>query len=425
MAAAVAERELWDPPLQGRSQSGVEQHAHVAIAREWDRVWDGPVRFYRDKFEAAGLRRSEVPPLDEIPRTTKAQLRDDERSHWPFGSHRAVSLDRAVRVATSGGTTGAPMFIFYGPRDFAVQVEVSVRNLWRYGVRPGDRFSHPWPQGLYPTGVTAGRQYLELGVLEIPVGPPFTRDVAADHLRLWDQLRPNAFLLTGHQLLTYEDVADEIGVDFAAILHGTNVGFIEAACQFEAPRRRVEERYGIRLHNLGGASDVPGFGTSDCRFHTGLHAAGDHIRLQVCDPATGREVPLGERGTLVVTAFDLDALVFRYDIEDVVVASTDACPCGESGPRYTLLGRAADMVTIGGRTILPLDVQLALDDQGAPEFGLTAAQGREELAVRVETHGDGRDLTEVLRARLGVDVAVEPVALGSLPRSTFKPRRVT
>ena len=424
MATALAGRELWDPPVQGRAEADVERHARTAIAHEWDRIWDLPVRFYRDKFEAAGLCRDEVPPLDEIPRTTKAQQRDDELAHRPFGTHRAVGLDAAVRLATSGGTTGTPTFIFYGPRDFEVQVEISVRNLWRYGVRPGDRFSHPWPQGLYPTGVTAGRQYLELGVLEIPVGPPFSRDVAADQLRLWDVLRPNAFLLTGHQLLTYEDVAADIGIDFLGILRGANVGFIEAACQFEAPRRRVEERYEIRLHNLGGASDVPGFGTSDCRFHTGLHAPGDHIRLQVCDPATGREVPPGERGTLVVTAFDLDALVIRYDLEDVVVASTEPCPCGETGPRYTLLGRAADTVAIDGRTILPLDVQLALDDQGAPEFAVVAASGSNALAVRVETDGDGRDIADVLTARLGVDVTVEPVAPGSLPRSTFKPRRV-
>jgi phenylacetate-CoA ligase len=420
----MIDRELWNPEAQAVDPAELDRRVEEAIAREWRRIWDLPVPFYREKFEAAGLRPGEVPPLDLIPPTVKQELRDDERAHPPFGTHRAVGLDRAVRVAASSGTTGAPTFVFYGPHDLEVHVEVSVRNLWRYGVRPGDRFTHPWPQGLYPTGVTAGRQYLELGVLEIPVGPPFSREVAIEHLRLWELLRPNAFLLSGHQLLTYDDAAADAGVDLRTLLEGANVGFIEAACQFDGPRTRVEHDYGFQLRNLGGASDIPGFGTSDCRFHTGLHAPGDHVRLQVCDPATRRELPPGERGTLVVTAFGLDALVIRFDLEDIVVANGSPCPCGETGPRYTLLGRAADLTEVDGRSLLPLDVQLALDDQGGPEFQIVRDRSARALHLRVETDARAGELAGLLRERLEVVVEIEAVAPGSLPRSTFKPRRI-
>jgi phenylacetate-CoA ligase len=424
MAPALSDRELWNPEVQALDSAEVDRRAREGFAREWQRVWDVPIPFHRERYEAAGLGPGEVPPLDEVPRTIKQDLRDDERAHPPFGTHRAIGLDQARRLAASSGTTGSPTFIFYGPRDLEVHLEVSVRNLWRYGVRPGDRFTHPWPQGLYPTGVTAGRQYLELGVLEIPVGPPFSREVAIEHLRLWEILRPNAFLLSGHQILTYEDAAAEAGLDFRALLAGANVGFIEAACQFEGPRRRVEEHYGFRLHNMGGASDVPGFGTSDCRFHTGLHAPGDHMVIQVCDPVTGRELPAGERGSLVVTAFGLDAVVIRFDVEDVVVAHQSLCPCGESGPRYTLLGRAADLAMVEGRSLLPLDVQLALDDQGAPEFQMVRVAPGAPLRVRVETEGRASVLAALLKERLEVPVDVEAVVPGALPRSTFKPRRI-
>ena len=422
MTAGAGERELWDPPRQALDPPARAATVEAGIADVWARVWETPIPFYRDKLAAAGFGPDEVPPLDEIPLTVKQELRDDERLHPPFGTHRAVGLAEATRLAVSSGTTAAPTFIFYGPKDLAVHVEVSVRSLWRYGVRPGDRFTHPWPQGLYPTGVSAGRQYLELGVLEIPVGPPFTRQAAVEHLRLWELLRPNVFLLSGHQILTYEDAAADAGVDFRALLEGANVGFIEAACQFEGPRRRLEEHYGFRLHNMGGASDVPGFGTSDCRFHTGLHAAGDHLRVQVCDPVTGREVPAGERGTLVVTAFGLDAVVLRFDVEDVVVAPPEPCPCGETGDRYTLLGRAADLSVVAGRPILPLDVQLALDDQGAPEFQVVRDGDDRVLRLRVEE--TTTRLAGLLRERLDVPVEVEAVPPGSLPRSSFKPRRV-
>ena len=118
----------------------------------------------------------------------------------------------------------------------------------------------------------------------------------------------------------------------------------------------------MRIRNIGGASEIPGFATTDCPAHAGLHVAGDHFVIQACDPVTGREVPDGERGTLVVSAFGIDALFLRYDLQDIVVVSRGPCECGETGPRYTLLGRRADAVQIDGRMLLPLDVHLALED---------------------------------------------------------------
>jgi phenylacetate-CoA ligase len=419
------ERELWDPAGQGRDPAATAEAARDGIARTWSRIWEMPIPYYRHKFEAVGLSAHEVPPLDAIPRTNKAELRADEDAHPPFGSYRSVGLGDAVRLGASTGTTGRPTLFFYTRHDLEVHVEVGRRGLWRYGLRRGRRWTHSWPQGIYPTGVSAGRQFLDLGVLEIPVGPPFTREVAAEQLRLWELLRPDGFQVTGSQLQTYDEVGAEIGVDFQALLKGATLAFLEASCQFEGPRHRLESLYGVRLHNIGGASEIPGFATSDCRFHTGLHCAGDHFVIQVCDPVTGAELPLGERGTLVITAFDIDATFIRYDLEDIVVMSAEPCPCGETGPRYTLLGRAADVVSVAGRGILPVDLQVAVDDVGAPEFRLRRDGDANALRVEVETDGDGADVAAVLRERLELAVEVVPVAPGTLPRSSFKPRRVS
>jgi phenylacetate-CoA ligase len=74
--------------------------------------------------------------------------------------------------------------------------------------------------------------------------------------------------------------------------------------------------------------------------------------------------------------------------------------------------------------ILPLDVQLALDNFGAPEFVLSAGE-HDVLQVRVESEAAGAEQVRgALAEQLGVPVSVEEVATGSLPRATFKPRRV-
>ncbi len=417
---------LWDAEVQGRDPVEVQRIASEGLRREWERVWELPVSYYRDLYEGAGLGPDDLPPLDEIPRTDKPTLRDDEAAHPPFGTHRVVGLEQALRLGSSTGTTGAPTMIFFGPKDLEVAGVVGVRNMWRHGVRAGDRFTHSWPQGIYPTNVTGGRSYVTLGALEIAVGPPFTVDMAAEHLRLWQLLRPTAFMMTGSQLRTYEEAATTTGTDLASMMDGAILVFLEAACQFERPRQRVEAAYGVQIRNIGGASEIPGLATTDCSAHAGLHVAGDHFVVQACDPVTGREVPDGERGTLVVSAFDIDALFLRYDLQDIVVVSRGPCECGETGPRYTLLGRHADAVQIDGRMLLPLDVHLALEDidTEGPEFQLVAG-GEERLRLRVEADdGRGGHLAGALEEALGVPTDVETVPIGSLPRSSFKPRRV-
>ncbi|HEY6378340.1 MAG TPA: hypothetical protein VI316_04080 [Candidatus Dormibacteraeota bacterium] len=417
-------RDLWDPVFQGRDPGERERAARDALAREWERVWELPLSFLRDKYQAAGMGRDTLPPLDAIPRTSKAELRENERRNPPFGTHRAVPLEHAIRLGSSTGTTGKPTLIFYGARDLEVHIEVGVRNLWRHGVRRGDLFTHSWPQGIYPTNVAGGRTYLAAGVVEIGVGPPVTPEVAAEHLALWDLLRPDAFMMTSAQLRTYEEAEARAGVAVTDLLSGRILVFLEASCQFPHPRLRLEKAYAVSIRNIGGASEIPGLATSDCRFHTGLHAAGDHFILQACDPDTGRELAPGERGVLVVTAFDMDACFIRYDLEDVVVAASDPCPCGETGPRYTLLGRSADVREVAGRKLLPVDVQLALEEFGAPEFRFLPQSTGGALDLEVESDGRGSAVKDVLQLSLGVPVEIKEVETGTLPRSTFKPRRV-
>lgn len=77
--------------------------------------------------------------------------------------------------------------------------------------------------------------------------------------------------------------------------------------------------------------------------------------------------------------------------------------------------------------LLPLDVQLALEDvdpDGAPEFQLVPGEAP-RLRLRVESDDrDGGKLAGALEEALGVPAEVETVPIGSLPRSSFKPRRV-
>ena len=422
-------RRFWHEAAQTMPPDELAAYAAAGFAKEWRRPWEHPIPFYRDRFEAAGLSLDDVPDLDDIPRTTKSELRANEAAMPPFGTHRSVSIDQAVRIGRSTGTTGGrPVFTMMGPRDLESAIEFQARVIWDFPLRPGQRFTHAWPGGLYVSSTTTGFYYVKTGVLELPMGLPVSPEAAIEHVQLWEILRPDGFLLSLSQWELYQDAAATCGVDFHDIVGGKVVSLFDMSFQFEGPRRRVEREFDITIRNMGGVGDVPGFGCPDCEYRTGLHVPGDNVIVQAVDPATGKSVPDGERGSLVLTTYDMDSFFIRYDVEDVVSVEHGVCPCGQTGPRFRVYGRTADAVVVADRTVLPTDIQVALDDHGAPEFQVLMGEGgpRDRLELRLEAPSDkaGKEMGDILAHDLGVPVKVDRVEVGSMPRSTFKPRRV-
>ncbi len=422
-----ANSQFWNQQAQTLSNEELARLTLAGVEREWERLWSLPLGFYQERYRAAGLGPDSVPALDDIPLTTKNDLRANEAEHPPFGTHRAVGLRDAVRIGGSTGTSGKPVILMFGPGDLEPSIEHQCRVLWRYGVRPGDGFTHSWPQGFYMSSTSTALWFTRVPILEIPVGPPLTVTMAADHLRLWQLLRPAGFQMTSSQLATYDEAAEREGIDLREIFEGKAIGLLDALFQHEGPRRRVEAQYGFSMRNMAGCGEIPGFGVTDCEYHTGLHVPSDQVALQVVDPATGKQLPEGERGHMVVTAHGFDTFLMRYDVEDICTMTTEPCPCGETGVRYVLLGRDADTVAIDGRGILPIDVQLALDDHGAPEIQFVAQSEQDGSTLKLRIEGEKRqsEYTSILTEALGVPVAVEEVAVNSLPRSSFKPRRIS
>src|SRR5690606_10487717 len=120
-SATVSERgALWDEAVQARDPVEVRRLAADALAQEWTRVWELPVPYFRDRFRTAGLAPDHLPALDDIPITTKPELRADELANPPFGTHRVVGLEDAIRLGSSTGTTGVPTLLFFGRTDVEV-----------------------------------------------------------------------------------------------------------------------------------------------------------------------------------------------------------------------------------------------------------------------------------------------------------------
>jgi phenylacetate-CoA ligase len=418
-----SDRELFDPARQSADQDQQRKWAIGGLEENWHRLWESNAIFYKEKYASVGLSADEVPLLVDIPTTSKDELRANEDSYAPFGNYRTVGLPETRFLSTSSGSTGKPMLNMRTSSDQDRWIESMRRHWWRVGIRPGDRLAQTWPPPPYSPPWVMTLAPAE--VLEIATGPPVDLTAAISHLNLWKTLQPTAFMTTSSQLALYEEAAATVNLQLVDFTRGTSISIVEAACQFEGPAQWFKDHYGFsRIHNLSGAGDIAGFIGSSCRFNTGTHQSADLVTVEVINPLTGHEAGDGERGHLVVSSLRHDQIWIRYDLEDIVLRQTDACPCGETGPRYLLLGRSADIVRLDGREILPIDVQLALFRIGSPEFRVKGTKN-DALYIELETELSAKVLEDELAKVLEVPIKVEILNVGSLPRSTFKPRRST
>ena len=164
----------------------------------------------------------------------------------------------------------------------------------------------------------------------------------------------------------------------------------------------------------------------------------DWAVVQAVDPDTGREVPDGEWGNLVVTTLDRDNGLLRYDLEEAAAITREPCPCGETAIRGFWGGRFKDLLTSQGKRFQVAELERALRS-GAPEtteptleyviVRPPAADG--PLTVRIEagsSTSDRSSLAEQCRAaiheHLELEARVEVLDRETLPRSGFKATRV-
>jgi phenylacetate-CoA ligase len=416
----------YDAAVQTMPVEALRRLQGERLARQLDRVWSVPVPFFERKLERAGLRRRDLRTLDDlalVPTTRKAELRQSEEEHPPFGDYRGAPPEACVRLGASTGTSGRPTLVLWTPRDLAVDYAASARGRWRWGLRPGMSLANAHPFGMNAGGWHFSHGIEALGVLNIPSGPPVGDAHVRDVVEVWRRVRPSMYRLFGNVARTYADAARGVGLDPARDLNLTVAGDHPA------------EQY---LMVSSGLEALPLLGSA-CEARDGAHLCEDLAIVEVVDRRSGRPCGHGERGSLVVTVLEKDNFLLRYDLEDVVRWNTAPCPCGETHRRLFYEGRVRDVVEVDGREILPIDVALVLYDHPevstpSAEYQLVrhAAGSNGELHARIEydpaagvdADALARRLVAAFRARLGVRARLELLPRGAVPRFAYKAVRV-
>ena len=321
--------------------------------------------------------------LAGLPFTTKADLRDA----YPLGL-LAVEPRALARIHASSGTTGNPTVGAYTAHDLRVFADVCARSLAAGGIRPGDMFQVTWGYGLFTGGLGAHGGCEALGACAIPASSGNT----ARQLQLLADLPVIGIGATPSYAMV---IAERFRAEKRKP-QALRYAILGAEAWTREMRAELEDLLGVTATNIYGLTEIIGPGVAqECLAKNGMHVQEDHFLPEIIDPESGRPLPDGERGELVLTTLTREAMpVLRYRTRDLTTMTRERCSCGRTTARVDwFTGRVDDMLVIRGVNVFPSTVEEVL--LGFSELSANyrifvdrPAGGLDVMTVEVEHHAE-------------------------------------
>jgi Coenzyme F390 synthetase len=382
--------------------------------------------FYGKKLKEAGVEQlSSKDDFEKLPFSEKSDLREA----YPLGL-MACPEEEVVRIHSSSGTTGTPVIIPYTKKDVEDWAIMFKRCYELAGITNKDRIHITPGYGLWTAGIGFQAGCELLGAMAIPMGPGNTEK----QLQMMMDMKSTVLCATSsYALLLAEEIAKR---GIRDKIHLTK-GVIGSERWGEKMRKRIHEELGIELYDIYGLTEIygPGIGIN-CKYDTGMHIFDDYLYTEIIDPETGKVLPDGEWGEIVITTLVKEgAPLIRYRTHDLSRIIPGTCPCGRTYPRIDVIaGRSDDMMKIKGVNVFPKQIEEIL--QTFPELSseyqirISHLEGKDTMRIYVETNGTvdfldiARRIAERVKSRIGFTPLVKVVELGVLPRSEKKSKRV-
>ncbi len=432
------ERETMDP--------GAREAAIVERIQEVMRYAYANADFYRQKWDQAGVHPDHIKSLDDferVPVVSKAELRQSQEDHPPFGNYLCVSEDDIHHIHGTSGTTGRPTAFAIGRRDWQTIANNQARVMWGMGLRPGDIVFIGSVFSLYmgSWGTLIGSERLKAKTFPFGAGATGMTARAA----LWMQMtKPKAFYGTPSYALHLAETAIGDGIEPKDF--GLELLFFsgEPGASIPSVRNRIADLYAAQVIDSGTMAEMtPWMNAAGSKETDGMLLWQDMVYTEVCDPKSFARVGWGAQGTPVYTHLERTSQPMIRLLSGDLTHWTDGAdnPCGRTYPRLPdgIYGRIDDMFTIRGENIYPSAIDGVLND--LPGYGgehriiITRDGAMDELLVRMDAledifaSADERDglrqkAEKKLGAVIGVRARVEIVAADTIPRTDFKARRV-
>ena len=380
---------MWRPEREALDREGLQALQLAGMQATLARVLEQPNHARR----LGGVRAQDVARLEDwarLPFLTK----DDLRDAYPFGLACGRRQDYR-RIHMSSGTTGHPIVNPYTAPDVEQWGEVMARCYVAAGVTAADVIQITPSFGLFTGGFGFHYGAEKLGALVIPAGAGRT----SLQLRLMRDLGTTVVAAIATYPLRLLEVARAEGIDPGSL--ALRVGIFGSEMWSDELRARIETELRVRTFDIIGMTETggPGLGI-DCAARAGIHVWEDHYYVEIVDPVSGRPLPDGQEGELVVSTLTREGLpLVRYRTHDLTrVISRAPCACGRTALRLDRLrGRTDDMVVYKGVNFYPRQLEMIVLRQRGVSH---------EYQIALDSDGGGEQMTILVEAEPGCDPAV-------------------
>jgi phenylacetate-CoA ligase len=370
----------------------------------------------------------DVKSLDDL-KNFPFLTKDDLRKNYPFGLACGEQCE-FVRFHMSSGTTGTPVVNPYTPNDVEQWGEVMARCLSCAGLTYKDVLQITPSFGLFNGGFGFHYGAEKIGCFVVPIGPGRT----LLQLKFLKDFKTTAIAGIASYPLRLIEVAKEEGFDFRET--NLRVGIFGAETWSEEMRRFIEREMNIETFDIIGMTETGGVGLGiDCKAHCGIHVWEDHYIVEIVDPETGKTLPDGEEGELVVTTLTREGLpLIRYRTRDITrILSRERCDCGRTHLRLDRIkGRTDDMIKVKGVCFYPRQIEeiIMKHPEILPNYQIIIGKVEGKDVIEVVIEADRQDeflkerIEEEIYSMLGLHIKVTLKRKGEIPRSEGKAVRV-
>lgn len=385
--------------------------------------------YYGNIYKEAGI--SGITSQDDFEKLPFSS-KDDLRNAYPLGI-QAVPDEEVVRIHSSSGTTGKPVIIPYTAKDVDDWAIMFARCYETAGITNKDRIQITPGYGLWTAGIGFQAGCEKLGAMAVPMGPGNTEK----QLQMMQDLKTTVITATSSYALLLAEEINKRGLKDKIHL---KKGVFGSERWSNKMRSYIQNELGIELYDIYGLTEIygPGIGIS-CEKESGIHYWDDYVYIEIIDPKTGKVLPDGEEGEIVITTLVKEgAPLIRFRTHDISRIIPEKCSCGSCYPRIDIIkGRSDDMFKVHGVNMFPSQVEEILQniDGASSEYNITIAHDDEKnkdiMIVTVEIEGrvnfeqTARMIQDTFKSKIGVTPRITPVPVGTLPRSEKKTKRVT
>lgn len=323
-------------------------------------------------------------------------------------------------IFSSGGTTGEPKYVHFSYEEFDFVSDMLAKNFRAQGIRPGMKVANLFVAGNLWSSFMAVEKALEkIGVVQLPIGGMCSEENIGMYLK---KFSPDVVMGIPSMLVKNAEFFEEKGLEL-------NIPMVFYAGEaLSEPRREYLARtWGTKHFGSAGYASVDagviGFQCSHCGPGE-HHLFSDLIDMKIVD------------GEAVVSSLYRSSLPIRNYRTGDRVEMIAACTCGDSSPRFKLLGRADNLLMIWSCRIQLEEIEKSLRDLDpgilSYQVVMTEENTKEILSLyyeknihlREETlllnlYQNSRDLRDTISLEdISSRLRIVPVEQGMIPRNS-------